>query len=148
MPKPVVITADSTVDLSPELIARFDIHVIPLTITLGEDTFLDGHGFTPLDMYKRYREDGTLPMTSAPGVQEFLDFFTPLVEAGYEVVHLADGARVVAVVYREHQHVRVMVYEIVEHLASHEESGNQFARVELLLGIGYNSLLYQLYNTV
>lgn len=88
MPKPVVITADSTVDLSPELIARFDIHVIPLTITLGEDTFLDGHGFTPLDMYKRYREDGTLPMTSAPGVQEFLDFFTPLVEAGYEVVHL------------------------------------------------------------
>ncbi|MBO5555885.1 MAG: DegV family protein [Oscillospiraceae bacterium] len=88
MAKPVVITADSTVDLSPELIERYDIRIIPLTITLGEDTFLDGQGFTPLDMYKRYREDGTLPMTSAPGVQELLDFFTPLVEAGYEVVHL------------------------------------------------------------
>ena len=88
MSKPVVITADSTVDLSPELIARFDIRIIPLTITLGEDTFLDGHGFTPLDMYARYRKDGTLPKTSAPGVQEFLDFFTPLVEAGNEIVHL------------------------------------------------------------
>lgn len=88
MGKPVVITADSTVDLSPELIKRYHIHIIPLTITLGEDVFQDGHGFTPLDMYERYRKDGTLPKTSAPGVQEFLDFFTPFTEAGYEVVHL------------------------------------------------------------
>ena len=88
MSKPVVITADSTVDLSPELIERFQISIIPLTITLGEDSFLDGHGFTPLDMYARYRQDGTLPKTSAPGVQEFLDFFTPFVEQGCEVVHL------------------------------------------------------------
>ncbi|MBR1455971.1 MAG: DegV family protein [Oscillospiraceae bacterium] len=88
MSKPVVITADSTVDLSPELAERFQIKVIPLTITLGEESFLDGIEFTPADMYKRYHEDGTLPKTSAPGVQEFLDFFTPLVEAGNEVVHL------------------------------------------------------------
>ena len=88
MSKPVVITADSTVDLSPELIERFDIRVIPLTITLGEDTFLDGQGFTPLDMYARYRKDGVLPKTSAPGTQEFLEFFQPIVEAGNEIVHL------------------------------------------------------------
>ena len=88
MSKPVVITADSTVDLSPELIERYQIHIIPLTITLGEDSFLDGQGFTPLDMYARYHKDGTLPKTSAPGVQEFLDFFTPFVERGCEVVHL------------------------------------------------------------
>ncbi len=88
MSKPVIITADSTVDLSEELISRYQIKIIPLTITLGDDVFLDGHGFTPLDMYARYRKDGTLPKTSAPGVQEFLEFFTPFVNAGYEVVHL------------------------------------------------------------
>ena len=88
MSKPVVITADSTADLSPELIERFQIHIIPLTITLGDDTFPDGQGFTPLDMYARFRRDGTLPKTSAPGVQELLDFFTPFVEQGCEVVHL------------------------------------------------------------
>ena len=88
MSKPVIITADSTVDLSQELISRYGIHILPLTITLGEDTFKDGFGFTPLDMYRRYRQDGTLPQTSAPGVQEILDFFTPLVEQGYEIVHL------------------------------------------------------------
>ena len=88
MNKPVLITADSTVDLSAELIERFQIVIIPLTITLGEDVFRDGQGFTPLDMYERYRKDGTLPKTSAPGMQEFLDFFTPYVKQGYEIVHL------------------------------------------------------------
>ncbi len=83
MAKPVLITADSTVDLSPDLVKRFDIKVLPLMITLGEDHFLDdGVSFTPLDMYRRYRQDGTLPKTS------FLDFFAPLVEQGFEIVHL------------------------------------------------------------
>ena len=86
--KPVVITVDSTADLSQELLERFRIHVIPLTITLGEDTFLDGTGFTPLEMYERFRKDGTLPKTSAPGVQEFQDFFEPFVQQGFEIVHL------------------------------------------------------------
>jgi DegV family protein with EDD domain len=88
MPKPVVITADSTCDLSRELLDRYDIHVIPLTITLGEDTFLDGSGFTPLEMYARYRKDGTLPKTSAVGVQEFIDFFSQVTKEGFSVVHL------------------------------------------------------------
>ena len=88
MSKPVVVTADSTVDLSPELLERYQIPVIPLTIILGDDTFQDGFGFTPLDMYARFRKDGILPKSAAPGVQEFLDFFTSFVEQGYEVVHL------------------------------------------------------------
>ena len=88
MSKPVVITSDSTCDLSSELTERYAIRTIPLTILLGEDSFLDGRGFTPEDMYRRYRADGTLPKTSAPGVQEYLDFFSPLIEQGCEVVHL------------------------------------------------------------
>ena len=88
MPKPVCITADSTCDLSPELVERFGIKIIPLTIVLGEETFLDDGHFTPLDMYSRYRQDGTLPKTSAPSVQEFIDFFAPMVAEGCEVVHL------------------------------------------------------------
>ena len=88
MTQSVVITSDSTCDLSQELLDRYDIPVIPLTITLGEDTFLDGSSFTPLDMYARYKQDGTLPKTSAPSVQEFLDFFSQFTEKGCDVVHL------------------------------------------------------------
>jgi len=88
MPKPVLITADSTCDLSQELLERFQIKTIPLTIQLGEDSFLDGQGFTPELMYKRYRQDGTLPKTAACSIQQFIDFFSQFTQAGYEVVHL------------------------------------------------------------
>ena len=88
MNKPVIITADSTCDLSDELLKRYAIYTIPLIITLGEDTFLDGHGFTPLDMYARYRQDKTLPQTAAPSVKDFLDFFSSFTEQGYAIVHL------------------------------------------------------------
>ncbi len=88
MSKSVVITADSTVDLSPELLERFQIKTIPLTIILDNESFLDGFHFTPSDMYKRYHQDGTLPKTAAPSVQDFIDFFTPFLQEGFEVVHL------------------------------------------------------------
>ena len=88
MAKPFVVTADSTVDLSPDLIKRFQIHIIPLTIILGEESFLDGQGFTPLEMYARYREDGTLPHTAAPSDQDFYQFFKGFTERGLEVVHI------------------------------------------------------------
>ena len=88
MSKPVIITADSTCDLSKELLDRFAVKTIPLTILLGDESFYDGFHFTPADMYRRYRADGTLPKTSAPSVQQFIDFFRPFVEAGCEVVHL------------------------------------------------------------
>jgi len=88
MSKPVIITADSTVDLSPELIERYNIGIIPLTITIGEDSFLDGSGFTPMDMFARYHEDGSLPKTAAPSIQDFADFFEKYTSQGYEIVHL------------------------------------------------------------
>jgi DegV family protein with EDD domain len=87
MSKPVIISSDSTCDLSPELRSRYQIQIVPLTITLGESSFLDGESFTPDDMYARFRKDGTLPKTSAPSVQNFLDFFQSYVDQGYEIVH-------------------------------------------------------------
>lgn len=82
------ITADSTCDLSGDLLRRFDIRTQPLTILLGDESFLDGDHFTPEDMYRRYRQDGTLPTTSAPSVQDYVEFFRPLTAAGGQVVHL------------------------------------------------------------
>ena len=88
MSKPVIITADSTCDLSPELLERYRIRTMPLTILLGDESYRDGLDFTPDDMYARYHKDGTLPKTAAPSVQDFLDFFGPMIEQGCEIVHL------------------------------------------------------------
>ena len=88
MSKPVMITADSTCDLSEELLNRYNVKILPLTILLGEESFLDGAHYTPADMYKRYRADGTLPKTAAPSLQQITEFFTPFLNEGYEIVHL------------------------------------------------------------
>ena len=88
MSKPVVITADSTCDLSPEMLQRFNIKTIPLTIMLGEESFFDCVEYSPSVMYERYRADGTLPKTGAPGLQQFTDFFEQFLNEGYEIVHL------------------------------------------------------------
>ena len=45
--------------------------------------------FTQEMIYERYAKDKVLPRTAAVSPQEFTDFFTPLVEAGYEVVFLS-----------------------------------------------------------
>lgn len=86
MKKPVIITADSTCDLSPELIERFGIKTIPLTIVLGEDSYLDG-SLSPEDIYAHYHKDGSLPKTAAVSMQSFIDFFSAFTAEGYEVVH-------------------------------------------------------------
>ena len=88
----VVITVDSTADIPPELARLYDIHIIPLTVILGEESYPDGDGITPEMMYERYHADGTLPKTAAPSVQAFEDFFRPFTEAGDSVVHLDIGS--------------------------------------------------------
>ena len=86
--RPVMITADSTVDLSEDLLKRFNIRTIPLTIILGEETFPDSGAYTPEIMYERYHRDGLLPKTAAPNVDAFKAFFKEFTEAGMDVVHL------------------------------------------------------------
>ena len=86
--KPVVIAADSTCDLSPELLERYQIETIPLIIILGDEVFPDGAGFTPEDMYRRYRQDGTLPKTAARSSEEYAEFFAPFLAQGSEVVYI------------------------------------------------------------
>ena len=88
MSKRVMITTDSTADLDAALLERFDIHTIPLTITLDGETYLDGRDFTPDDLYRRYHENGSLPQTAAPGIEALGDFFRSFTAQGFEVVHL------------------------------------------------------------
>lgn len=88
MSKPVIISADSTCDLPRELVEKHDIRIIPLTVLLGEESYFDDADFSADRIYEYYRNSGTLPKTSAPSVQQFIDFFTPMVDEGYEVVHI------------------------------------------------------------
>lgn len=66
----VKILADSTCDLSPELIAQYGIGIIPLYVHLGEEEFRDGVDITPEELFKWSDEHNTTPKTAAPGIED------------------------------------------------------------------------------
>ncbi|MBE6611472.1 MAG: DegV family protein [Ruminococcaceae bacterium] len=85
----VVIFADSTCDLSPELVARYDIRILPLHILLGEKEYEDGATITPDEIYAWADEHKATPKTSAIGLESTVDAFRPVIEAGDEIVSFA-----------------------------------------------------------
>ena len=87
--RPIKIISDSTADLPKELIEKYDIEVLPLSVTLGEKSFKDGVEICAQDIFKFYEETKNLPKTSAVSVLEYTEAFTPWVEKGYDVVHFA-----------------------------------------------------------
>ena len=88
MHRPVCITYDSTCDLTPQLLERFRIRTIPLTIQSGERVFPDDGSYTSADLYDGYRKDGTLPKTSAISPEEFRNFFSAILDEGFDIVHI------------------------------------------------------------
>ena len=90
----VIISADSTCDLSPELVERYKVHVISLHVTLGENTYLDGVDITSEDIYAYYAENKALPTTSAINIDEYTEFFKGLLEEGDSVVHICTGSAI------------------------------------------------------
>lgn len=83
----VVITSDSTTDLSKELRERYNVTVMPLKITLGDKTYTDGVDINPDDIYAHHDKTGELPKTAATNVGDCIDFFKPFCEAGKTVIH-------------------------------------------------------------
>ena len=48
MANKIQITADSTIDLSPELYERFNIKILPFVVMLGDKSFTDGVDVKPI----------------------------------------------------------------------------------------------------
>ena len=82
----VRIVADSTCDLSKELIERYNIVIIPLMVTLGEKSGYDGIDITPEDIYHYVEETGELSKTSAVSTWDFRQKFKELRAGGDELV--------------------------------------------------------------
>ena len=80
------IVADSTCDLSPELVERYDITILPLHVLLGDDEYRDGIDITIDEIYKWADEHKTTPKTSAPSVDDAVNVFRKIIDEGDEVI--------------------------------------------------------------
>ena len=88
----ILISADSTCDLSPELVERYNINIVPLHVIFNDVDHKDGVDVIPQDLYDYYEETGNLASTSATSVGEYIDAFKPFIEQGYEIVHINLGS--------------------------------------------------------
>ncbi len=82
----VKIISDSTCDLSLELIARYDIDIVPLHIILGEQDFEDGRGVSPDEIYRWSDTNRMSPKTAACSLEDAMAAFKPYVSEGREII--------------------------------------------------------------
>lgn len=82
----VKIIADSTCDLSKELIEKYDITILPLHILLGEQEYRDGVDITPEEIFAWSDKNKTTPKTSAPSLVEAMECLKQYVDEGREVI--------------------------------------------------------------
>ena len=85
----VKIVADSTCDLSPELVERYKVTILPLHILLGEKEFEDGKTIQPDEIYEWSDANKMTPKTSAPSMEAAVETFRTILEEGNEIVSFA-----------------------------------------------------------
>ncbi len=84
----IKITSDSTSDLSPTLLEQYDITVLPLYVTMGEQTCQDGVDARPEDLFAYVERTGSLPTTAAVNVADYHDCFAQFSPRHEAVIHI------------------------------------------------------------
>lgn len=83
----IKVSADSTCDLSPELIETYDIGITPLYIVRGEEALRDGIDITPQDIYDYVENSNDVCSTAAVNMTDYAKVFRQWREEYDAIVH-------------------------------------------------------------
>lgn len=83
----IKITADSTCDLSRELVEQYGVVIVPLTVTVGGKDYQDGVNMDPDTMLGITESTGGVAATTAVNGLQYIDIFRPLLEECDAIVH-------------------------------------------------------------
>ena len=87
----IKITSDSTCDLTPELLDRYQITLAPLYVTLDGVTRKDGVDIHPQDIFHHVAAGGGLPSTSAVNIADYQELFSRYARQFEAVIHFNIG---------------------------------------------------------
>ncbi len=88
----IKITADSTCDLSKELLEQNNISIFPLTVIKDNQPYSDGFTITPDDIFAHVAAGGSLCSTTAGSVGEYQELFAKYADQYDAIVHINIGA--------------------------------------------------------
>lgn len=80
------IIADSTCDLSEELLDKYDISIVPLHIVLGEKEYRDEEEICADEIYQWVNENQEMPKTSAVGLEDAIEVIEPILKNDDEII--------------------------------------------------------------
>ena len=83
---PVKIVTDSVSDISPEIADELGITVVPLNVVFGNEIYRDGVDLTTEGFYRKLESCQTLPTTSTPPLQVFIELYDKLAEETNEIL--------------------------------------------------------------
>lgn len=81
------VSADSTCDLSPQLLEQYGITTLPLYVIYDGVEYKDGVDLTPDQLYEKVRQGGKLGSTAAINVDDYLAFFSRMRESCDTLIH-------------------------------------------------------------
>ncbi|TLQ27964.1 DegV family protein [Lactiplantibacillus plantarum] len=88
------IVTDSASYLSAADVEKYHIHVVPITVIFGQQTYLENVEITSKEFYERMRTAPELPTTTQITLGQMQTTYDQLAEAGYDAVisiHLSSG---------------------------------------------------------
>ncbi len=83
----IKIICDSTCDLTPEIISKYDISIAPLYVSLGEKIFRDGVDITPDEVYTWADKEKSVPKTSAVSQQTLMELFEKYIQEDCDIFY-------------------------------------------------------------
>ncbi len=84
----IAISAESTIDLTKELINEFDIKTVPFSLCIGEKIFKDGD-LTTDEIIKASNCLNVLPKTSSVNIEEFRKHFENILKDYDAIIHFS-----------------------------------------------------------
>lgn len=84
----ILVSSDSTCDLSREIVEKFDIRIVPLLIVSGSNSYKDSIDITTDEIFRLTEETGKLCSTSAVNVFDYTQYFSEFLKDCDELVHI------------------------------------------------------------
>lgn len=89
----IVTDSGTDVNLSAQEAAEYNIHTVPLNVTLDDETYREGIDIEPGDFYDLLEASGNLPITSQPSAGQFAELYRKLAEKDPDIlsIHMTSG---------------------------------------------------------
>lgn len=113
----IKIIADSTCDLSADLLEKYEIDIIPLCIVMDDVSYFDGIEITPDEIYKWADENKTTPKTAAVSFDKSIECIRPYAEAGDDIIYfgisssMSTTCNVIRLVAEELEYDRIFIVD-------------------------------------